>query len=153
MLSFRKATLDDLDLYFDWANNYEVRAQSYNSDPIVFENHKKWFEAAIKNSLIDMFVFKNLDNNLIGQVRIQKQNDREALIGVSVSPDQRGKGYAKEMLSLATDFFLQSNNGFLINAYIKESNLISKFSFEKAGFKFKEMVSYENFMSFHYIKQ
>ena len=41
MLSFRKATLADTKLYFDWANDSDVREQSYNSTAIDFENHKK----------------------------------------------------------------------------------------------------------------
>ncbi|MDV6168381.1 GNAT family N-acetyltransferase [Flavobacterium sp. DG1-102-2] len=153
MLSIRKPGIDDMQLYFDWANDPEVRGQSYNSDPIDLGNHKKWFESALKNEACFMYVFVNADKEDVGQVRIQKQNDREALIGISIDFGHRGKGYAKEMLLLATASFLGSNNGFLINAYIKESNLSSKLSFEKAGFQFSDMVDYENFRSFHYIKE
>jgi len=153
MLSIRKPTIDDMELYFDWANDPDVREQSYNSNPINLTNHKKWFESALKNEACFMYVFQNADKEDVGQVRIQKQNDKEALIGISIASKRRGKGYAKEMLLLATDSFLEANKGFLLNAYIKESNLSSKFSFENAGFKFSDMVDYENFRSFHYIKE
>lgn len=153
MLTFRKATIADTKLYFDWANDPSVREQSYNSNTIDFENHKKWFESKINDSSCLMIVFQNEKELNIGQIRLQKENEKEALIGISIASDYRGMGYAKDMLQLASDFFLDSNPNFLINAYIKEDNLSSKFSFEKAGFKLKNIINYENFQSFHYVKR
>ncbi|MDR7372358.1 GNAT family N-acetyltransferase [Flavobacterium aquidurense] len=152
MLNFRKPTSNDLELYFEWANDPQVRKQSYNSALIDLENHKKWFKAALNNDLLYMYIFENEYHEKVGQIRIQKQSLKEALIGISIASNHRGKGYAKEMLVLATNSFLKSNKDFLINAYIKESNINSKISFEKGGFQFKEMILFENINSFHYIK-
>ena len=153
MLSFRKPTTDDMELYFVWANDPDVRIQSFNSSQIELDDHKEWFVAAINNEACSMFVFQNSEGKDIGQVRIEKQNDFEALIGVSLDLNHRGRGYAKEMLKLASDSFLESNSSFKINAFIKEGNLSSKISFEKAGFQFVDMVEYENFKSSHLIKK
>jgi hypothetical protein len=57
------------------------------------------------------------------------------------------------MLKLATDSYLESNSSFIINAYVKDGNLSSKISFEKAGFKFVDMVEYKNFKSAHLVKK
>jgi RimJ/RimL family protein N-acetyltransferase len=152
MLSFRKADLADTKLYFDWANDCDVREQSYNSAVIDFENHKNWFESKLDDKSCMMLVFENEENLKIGQIRIQKESDREALIGISIASEHRGKGYAKVMLEMASDFFLVLNENFIINAFIKEKNLTSKYAFEKAGFEFKEIINYENFNSFHYVK-
>jgi RimJ/RimL family protein N-acetyltransferase len=152
MLSFRKADLADTRLYFDWANDCDVREQSYNSAVIDFENHKNWFESKLDDNSCMMLVFQNEENLKIGQIRIQKESDREALIGISIASEHRGKGYAKVMLEMASDFFLVLNENFIINAFIKEKNLTSKYAFEKAGFEFKEIINYENFSSFHYVK-
>ena len=153
MLTFREANENDTQLYFDWANDPVVREQSYNSNPINFENHKKWFESKINDCSCLMFIFQNEKKLNIGQIRIQKENNKEALIGISIASDFRGRGYAKDMLQIASDFFLKSNPTFLINAFIKETNLSSKYAFEKAGFEFKVLINYENFQSFHYIKK
>lgn len=153
MLTFREANENDTQLYFDWANDPVVREQSYNSNPINFENHKKWFESKINDCSCLMIIFQNEKKLNIGQIRIQKENNKEALIGISIASDFRGKGYAKDMLQIASDFFLKSNPNFLINAFIKETNLSSKYAFEKAGFEFKVLINYENFQSFHYIKK
>ncbi len=153
MLSFRKATIADEIHYFDWANDPDVREQSYNSNPIDLESHGKWFKSKLEDSSCLMFVFQNEENLNIGQVRIQKENTNEALIGISVAVEHRGKSYAKEMLQISSDYFLDSNKGFKINAFIKKKNLSSKYAFEKAGFELEAEKIHENIHSFHYVKK
>jgi RimJ/RimL family protein N-acetyltransferase len=155
MLSLRKPTIEDMEIYFSWANDPIVRNQSYNSSFIDLESHKKWFEYALNNESYFMCICQNSVGENIGQVRIQKQKDKnkEALIGISIDSSHRGKGYAKEVLILATDLFLKSNHGFLINAYIKEGNLSSKLAFENAGFHFIDTIEYKNFKSYYFIKK
>jgi RimJ/RimL family protein N-acetyltransferase len=153
MLTFRKAILADVNLYFDWANDPIVREQSYNSSIIDFENHKKWFEIKLEDDSCMLLLFQNEEKINIGQIRIQKENGCQALIGISIVADHRGNGYAKEMLLLASDYFLEINEGYLINAYIKEQNVSSKQAFVKAGFEFRNILNYENCSSFHFVKK
>ena len=153
MLSLRKPTIEDMEIYFSWANDPVVREQSYNSSVIDLESHKQWFESVLNNEAYFMCICQNAEGENVGQVRIQKKINKESLIGISIDSNHRGKGYAKEILTLATDLFLKSNHGFIINAYIKEGNLSSKFAFENAGFYFNEMIEYENFKSYHFIKK
>jgi RimJ/RimL family protein N-acetyltransferase len=153
MLSFRKATLADTKLYFDWANDLSVREQSYNSNSIDFKSHKKWFESKVENDSYMFLLFQNEEKLNVGQIRIQKENEKEALIGISVASEHRGKRLAKEMLLLASDYFLEKNKDYSINAYIKEQNISSKQAFEKAGFEFQNIINYENCSSFHFTKK
>lgn len=153
MLSFRKATITDVKLYFDWANDTVVREQSFNSNVIDFNNHKKWFESKLNDDSCVLLLFKNNEDFDIGQIRIQKEKEKEALIGISIAVEHRGKGYAKDMLQMASNYFLEKNKGYLINAYIKEQNVSSKVAFEKAGFEFEDMINYENCSSFHFTKK
>jgi RimJ/RimL family protein N-acetyltransferase len=153
MLTFRKATLADTKLYFDWANDSSVREQSYNTNTIDFESHKKWFESKVEDDSCMLLLFQNEEKLNVGQIRIQKENEKEALIGISIAAEHRGKGLAKEMLFLASDYFLENNKGYLINAYIKEQNRSSKQAFEKAGFEFDNIINYENCISFHFTKK
>ncbi|MHA8097401.1 GNAT family N-acetyltransferase [Aquirufa antheringensis] len=152
MLNCRKANINDILIYFDWVNDAYVRQQSYNSQAIDFAIHQKWFESAINNVNYFMLIFQNNLGNNIGQVRIQKQDNSEAIISISIDASHRGKGYAKEMLGISTNIFLVENSNYLINAYIKNKNLASKVSFEQAGFRLKGRLIYENEHSFHYIK-
>ncbi len=153
MLRFREANLEDVELYFNWVNDSDVREQSFNSEDVNFETHKNWFILKLQDKTCTMLVFQDESNENIGQVRIQKESSNYALIGISVSKQYRGKGLAKDMLRNATNYFLNLNPEFIINAYIKETNLYSKYAFENAGFEFKEMVVYHKHNSFYYTKE
>lgn len=153
MLNFREANIDDLQLYFDWANDEAVRENSYNPAKIDLESHSRWFSAKVDDKSCLLLIFQNEENKNVGQIRIQKQDNQESIIGVSVDFEFRGKGYAKEMLQLASDYFLVLNPDFVINAFIKINNLNSKYAVEKAGFEFTQFVDYEDSSSFHYKKK
>lgn len=151
MLTIRYPTVNDCELYYHWASDFEVRAQSYQSKPIVFEEHETWFKKKLEDKNCTMIIFQD-DGKEVGQIRFEKLNGNEFVIGVSIGKEFRGKGYAKEILVLGSDHFINENPDRRIHAYIKEENLRSKYAFEKAGFKFVQMVNYEGFKSFHYIK-
>ena len=55
-LIIKEATFEDVDFVFELANDPVVRSNSYNSNPIVFENHVKWFEAQLANKFVKLFV-------------------------------------------------------------------------------------------------
>lgn len=153
MLSLRKPTIDDMELYFYWVNDPVVREQSYDSGFIDFESHKQWFESVINDESCFMYICQNSDREDIGQVRIQKLDEKNAIISISIDFKHRGIGLAKEILKLSTDSFLSVHKEYLINAYIKEDNLYSKFAFEKAGFEFVRIIVYKDFKSYHLIKK
>jgi RimJ/RimL family protein N-acetyltransferase len=153
MLSYRKATANDAQIYFNWVNDSMVREQSFNSTIVDFISHKRWFSTKLNDENCTMLVFQEDKNTNIGQVRIQKETNNQALIGISICSEHRGKGYAKEMLIKAANYFFEKNSNYIINAYIKEINVSSKSAFEKAGFQYIKMVIHENFNSFHYIKK
>ena len=76
MLSLRKPTVKDMEMYFNWANDPIVREQSYNSSIIDLESHKQWFESALNNEANFMRICQNSVGEDIGQVRIQKQKNK-----------------------------------------------------------------------------
>lgn len=153
VLNFRKANIDDLGLYFEWANDSLVREHSYNSNKIDMESHSKWFKEKLEDNSCLMLIFQNDASLNVGQVRIEKKNDKESVIGISIDLQFRGKGYAKEMIKKASDYFLRLYPSLVINAFIKEENQGSKKAFEKAGFQFFNNINYEGASSFHYIKK
>jgi RimJ/RimL family protein N-acetyltransferase len=152
MLSFRKACLQDIELYFHWANDSSVREHSYNSKKINLKDHRKWFVSKLNDEKCNLYLFENNKKQAVGQVRIQKNKMFEAVIGISIDQHFRGRGFSKIMLKLSTDSFLNTNPNFSLNAYIKEINLNSKYAFENAGFKFSEIINYDGIKSFHYVK-
>jgi len=152
-IRFRKATEEDVELYYNWANDPIVRSNSYSSEAIPYENHVNWFKSKLKDENCYMFLFQSHDNQHIGQVRIQKTDATSAIIGISTDENHRGKGYAAKMIATASEVFLAKNPEICISAYIKLDNPASAKAFEKAGFSMLEMLKYENVDSFHYIKR
>ncbi len=152
MITFRKATIDDCEQYYDWANDIAVREQSFKSHFIDFDSHVKWFAAKIDDPLFTFLLFSNENYEKIGQVRFQREEDNIAVIGVSIGNEQRGKGYASIILKMASDFFLNENPSYNVKAYIKNTNQASIQSFSKAGFIFSEKLVFQGFDSVIYIK-
>ena len=95
--------------------------------------------------------FQNNKEESVGQVRIQKESSNEAVIGISVDKNHRGKKYAVQMLKSASIYFLKLNPDFIINAYIKEENISSKKAFENAGYRLNQLILYKGFESLHYL--
>lgn len=152
-LTFRNASIKDVNIFYNWTNETDVRKQSYISDEIKFSDHKKWFEERISDSSCNLLVFQDSEEKSVGQVRIQKEKNKEAVIGISIDKNHRGKKYAMQMLKSASAYFLKLHPDFIINAYIKEENIGSKKAFENAGYRFNQMLVYKGFRSLHYINK
>jgi RimJ/RimL family protein N-acetyltransferase len=152
-ISFRKANENDMMLYFNWTNDDSVRENSYQSEPVLLDKHQNWFYHKINDETCFMLVFEDHIGLPIGQVRIQNQNENTALIGISNDANHRRKGYASQMIQIASDEFLKHNPHFCISAFIKIENIASKKAFEKAGYELDVVLEYEGFPSYHYIKK
>ena len=152
MLNYRKATQADVDLYYHWANDADVRRNSYQSQSIPYEQHVAWFEKKIvaPNSLL--LVFENENQIAVGQVRIETQ-ENHAVVGISIDQHQRGKGYAVEMLIKASAAYFDSNPTKFIYAYIKKDNFASYKAFVAAGYEPLEEVIEAGVLSYKLIKK
>lgn len=152
-ISFRKANENDMMLYFNWTNDASVRENSYQSEPISLEDHQNWFYKKIKDETCFMIVFENHIGTPIGQVRIQKQDENIAVIGISNDVNHRGKGYASKMIQIASEEYLKQNPQICISAYIKIENEASEKAFEKAGYELDVVLEYDGIPSYHYTKR
>lgn len=111
-----------------------------------------WFEAKLADKSCLLLIYSDLSGQDIGQVRFQKDEDNAAIISISVAAEHRGKGYAKNMLISASDYFLAENSNSKIKAYIKETNIGSIHSFEKAGFLFEGEMIFNEVPSVYFSK-
>lgn len=127
-MTYRLAETSDAKLYFDWANDPEVRKQSHNTDPITWENHVKWFNKNLNASLI--FIF--FDGEPVGQVRLT-----DNCIDVSVDLKHRRKGLATQMLKTLKEILIKTRYPDLskVVGEVKKENTGSIKAFEKAGYK------------------
>ena len=94
----RSAEYDDLDLLFKWANDPVVRASSFNTDPIPYESHVKWFKEMMEDATVLQYILMD-DDTPIGQIRLDTYGDK-AEIGYSIESEHRSKGYGHKILQL-----------------------------------------------------
>ncbi|MEY4905591.1 MAG: hypothetical protein RLZZ292_3406 [Bacteroidota bacterium] len=151
-LTFRAANEKDVMLYFEWANDEEVRKQSFQSDEINLEIHKNWFFNKLKDPNCYFLLFENENQQAVGQIRIQKESEKKAIIGISVVKEFRGQGLASKIITIATDYFSKFCSNCILYAYIKEENKGSIKSFQSAGFSFDSYLNFQKIPSVLYKK-
>ncbi|MCC8089055.1 MAG: bifunctional UDP-2,4-diacetamido-2,4,6-trideoxy-beta-L-altropyranose hydrolase/GNAT family N-acetyltransferase [Rikenellaceae bacterium] len=139
-LTFREVGNRDIQDLFELANDPVVRDNSFNTDKILFDDHKKWFDRVIDNDSHKLFIFE-VAGVFAGQIRFDKR-DSELVTSISIQHNFRGLGLGVIMLTYALDRIRNIN--FIdrsITAYIKEGNEASLSVFLNAGYK---ILSVEN---------
>ncbi len=149
-LTIRLVEKKDIEFVFNLSNEEEVRKNSFNSEFISFEDHKEWFNNQIKNSK-KLFYILEYKKFPVGQVRFTKNKDH-SVIGISISKEYRGRGYAVEGLKIACNKYFEENY-LPIFAYIKKNNRASLKAFEKAGFRYLRDAQVKNISSYLYIRE
>lgn len=131
MLTFRLATKEDAKLYFDWANDPEVRKQSHNTDLVLWKTHLKWFNKKVESDSLLLVFFDG--STPVGQVRID-----DGLISFTVDSKFRGKGFGTAILETVKTLVSKKFNR--ITAEVKKDNIPSIKAFERAGFKLQSEI-------------
>ncbi len=138
MIYLRKATINDRDLLYMWTNDPEVRRNSFNTTPVLYEDHKNWFEHMMMDDKVIQYILME-DDTPIGQIRLNVYGS-EAEIGYSISKDQRGHGYGETILKLimqeVKDLYPHIKR---LVAKVKPDNTASRRLFEKEDYKLKYM--------------
>ena len=132
-IGLRRAERTDIDLLYKWANDPIVRTNSFNTEPIPYENHVKWFNRIMEDPNVLQFVL--MDDELpVGQIRLNIDG-REAEIGYSIGSEFRGKGYGHKILKLVADE-VQKNHPEILSliAKVKPENIASNRLFITEGY-------------------
>ena len=133
MVFLRKVEKNDMDLLFKWANDPVVRSNSFNTEPIPYENHVKWFNKMMEDPTVLQFVLMDEDTP-VGQIRLNIDVD-EAEIAYSIGSEYRGKGYGYRILQLVAED-IKSNHSEIkrLVAKVKPENKASNTLFVKEGY-------------------
>lgn len=136
MQYLRKATVEDMDLLFEWANDPVVRSNSFHSEPIPYESHKQWYADIMSDVNVLQFILMD-DEIPVGQIRLNIEGT-EAEIGYSIAAAYRGKGYGHRILKLIVEE-VEKNNPEIqtLVAKVKPDNTASKKLFESEGYEMK----------------
>lgn len=144
----RRAEWKDVDQLFQWANEEEVRKNSFSTAPIPYEEHKAWFEKKLKEEHTQIYIF--CDGTLaVGALRLEFGKEEgtegeEAVISYSIAAEHRNQGYGQKLISLAEQEACKwakrkqkTENvpgKVIIKAQVRAENKASRKIFMKAGY-------------------
>jgi UDP-2,4-diacetamido-2,4,6-trideoxy-beta-L-altropyranose hydrolase len=133
LLTIRKATGQDLETCYHWANDPQVRAQSYNQSSISLQEHTIWFHNKLKDAYSYYYILEQ-QGKPVAQIRFQLSNN-EAVLGYLAGKSIRSKGMGTAILARGIEAFVRDyHKPVLITGYVKKTNLPSQGSFERLAF-------------------
>lgn len=126
----------DKDLLFAWANEEEVRKNSFSGHKISYEEHCRWFLEIMQNHAYRQYIYMSKDVP-VGQIRLHITGDT-AEVSYSIGAGYRGRGYAKKMLACLCGQVTEEEPQIrILTAKVKAGNNRSKSVFLNAGFSAK----------------
>ena len=150
-LWLRHATALDSRLIWEWANDPTVRQMSLSSDPIPWESHQGWYAKKLADSSCVMYIAMKADNEPVGQIRFDIDEEGNAEIGYSVASIHRGQGFGKALLKTGIQHVATKPNVRAIVGIVKTDNLASCYAFESSGFEIKLDIQVQGFPCIKYI--
>ena len=136
MVKAIKARPEHSKLIWKWRNDLYTQLMSINTKHVSWDDHSKWFDAALKSSNHYIYVLKNI-SNFIGVVRF----DRELTsveVNINMNPDFRGQKLSGPSLCVAISAFkseINLSDQMNILAKVKTANTASNALFLSCGFK------------------
>jgi len=134
-LRLRPATENDSRLLWEWANDSQVRAASFSSEPIPWETHVAWFAEKLKQQSCRIWIAEIDEKNPVGQIRVDPRADGESEIHVSICKPWRGRSFSEQLIRLGSRSALNGGGCARLHAFIKVANVASLKAFETAGFE------------------
>jgi len=133
-LQVRPARFEDVELLWRWTNDQMMRANSFQSDPIPYNKHIKWYQEKLQSPNTRIWILE-LDQEPAGQVRYDRVDTHEAVISFSIAADYRGKGISTKALVLTAGMACRELGVKRLKGVVFLSNEASRHAFAKAGFQ------------------
>jgi UDP-2,4-diacetamido-2,4,6-trideoxy-beta-L-altropyranose hydrolase len=151
-LRLRAVSEQDCELLWQWANDPEVRARSFASQPIPWNEHVQWFNAKRGASDCRFYIAIDTDDTPIGSIRFDIDHD-EAIVSIAIDNQYRGQGYGSTLIDLAVSELFATQHIAQVNAYIQPDNQASIRAFLKAGFQHHGTILFKNTEAVRLVKQ
>lgn len=143
MIQIREGTLAECKFVYTLSRDKLVRDNSFDQSEIDMESHIEWYNNLLVDPNRHIFILSN-EGVDYGIVRFTKEKDYW-VVGISIIPEFRGKGFAEKTLKSAIDYL--DNESLGIHAFIKKSNLASIRVFEKNDFVINQEIEINNIPS------
>ena len=129
-ISLRDAKSADALLYFDWANDPEALAQSFDGHPIAWKEHEVWFATRLSDCVL--LVAEDEAGAPLGQVRFERKGAWR--VNYFVAAEFRGVGLGAKMLAMAISELRRRDPDARLEAEVKKDNAASRKVFAALGF-------------------
>ena len=133
-LRLRRAGKEDVQLLWNWANDADVRSNSFASEPIPWDTHVEWLRQKLAQPDCMLFIAEDSPGNSVGQIRLDGNSNGEMYVNLSLSKERRGQGLAAALIDRGVDQAFADGNCRQIHALVKPGNAASLRAFECAGF-------------------
>ncbi|MCT6874747.1 UDP-2,4-diacetamido-2,4,6-trideoxy-beta-L-altropyranose hydrolase [Frischella perrara] len=133
--NFDFITEDDIPILYQWRNHEHTRKMSFNSSPIIYQDHVNWMKNKLKDESFVFLKIINFQQESIGCIRLFLNND-ESEISIYLDPDKLGEGLGSRILCQFTPWVKENLPQIkYIKARIKSENKASIKVFERSGYK------------------
>lgn len=132
-IRLRPATMEDCRLLFDWRNHPSVRVRFFNTEPLEYSCHERWFKGKLADDSCLLFIAENENNNRVGQLRFDRDGN-EATVSITTAPEMTGRGIGTAMMCQGCAELDAQWPGVKAVALVKKDNFASAAMFRKAGF-------------------
>ena len=130
----RNANNKDMELFWVWANDGQVRINAINKEPITIETHSRWFQTKLSNCKCTLYLIL-VENRPVGQVRFDIE-ENFARIDYSIAKQFRGRKIGKTLLKEAISKYWSRNKIKLLGE-VMPHNIASEKIFKSLGFRMK----------------
>ena len=142
-LEFRRASIDDSRLLFNWVNEGLVRSNSFNSGLIDYHSHQLWLANKLndESTFIYIAIFKHFE---VGQVRIENElSTHNYIIDYSIDKCWRGRRLGLQILRKLEEVLINEfESDFYLLGRVKFENLASQKTFESLGYDVDQKLDY-----------
>ncbi len=144
---------NDCDLIFSLSNDPLVRSNSFNTKPIEYADHCKWFEKAVadKNTLFFLLFAEKNEKDFVGQIRFNRESESstECVISLSITEQFRGKHIASDFMELGIEELKKNwHNIESVVAEVKDENTASNKLFLRERFELIYRVKIDNMLQY-----
>jgi UDP-2,4-diacetamido-2,4,6-trideoxy-beta-L-altropyranose hydrolase len=134
-MTLRDAHADDARLLWNWANDPAVRAASFSSQAISWDEHCQWMARTLRDEESRIWVVEE-NGCPLGTIRARKTSEDRAELAITVAPELRGQGSAPWLIRKGVERTVEMWGLSELEALIKPKNTSSIKAFESAGFQF-----------------
>jgi RimJ/RimL family protein N-acetyltransferase len=125
-------------MIWNWANDPTVRANAFDSEPILWETHVRWYRSRLDSPGTRFWILED-GGEPVGQIRYDRDDSGNAAeISYSIASKHRGKGYGSALLRMTRTLALAELEVEEIRAVTFAENEASRRAFARSGFRISE---------------